>query len=78
VLWLTSEEPLFLSCAETDHTFDTQSRRRAVDILQEIGTSYQVQLFSGVEHGFALRGNMEKAWERKFFLFSSHVGKAVW
>lgn len=25
---------------------------------------YQVQLFQGVEHGFALRGNMENPYER--------------
>jgi len=59
-----------LSCSEIDHTFDTQSRRRAIDILREIKTPYQVQLFSGVEHGFALRGNMENPWEREcYYLF---------
>jgi len=47
-----------------DHTFDSQSRRRAVDILQEIKVPYQVQLFYGVEHGFALRGNMDNIYER--------------
>ena len=58
-------EPLFLSCAEVDHTFDTQSRRKAVDILQDEKKSYHLQLFSNVEHGFALRGNMEDPYERK-------------
>jgi len=58
------KKPLLLSCAETDHTFGAQSRRRAIDILQEIKVPYQVQLFSGVEHGFALRGNMESPYER--------------
>ncbi|KUJ08229.1 alpha/beta-hydrolase [Mollisia scopiformis] len=58
------KNPLLLSCAEVDHTFDTKSRRRAIDILQEIKVPYQLQLFSGVEHGFALRGNMENPYER--------------
>ncbi|KKA17610.1 hypothetical protein T310_8448 [Rasamsonia emersonii CBS 393.64] len=57
------KKPLFLSCAEIDHTFDA-TRRRAVDILQSEKKKYQLQLFSGVEHGFALRGNMENPYER--------------
>ena len=69
-------EPLFLSCAETDHTFPTEARNRAIDILREDKKHYNLQLFSGVEHGFALRCNMDKPYERKSF---SRVvkGKAV-
>jgi len=52
-------KPLLLSCAEEDHTFGTASRRRAVDILMEKKNTYHVQLFSGVKHGFSLRGNVE-------------------
>lgn len=63
MLYLTG--PLFLSCSEIDHTFDTASRRRALEIMQEENKTYQLQLFSGVEHGFALRGNMENHYERK-------------
>jgi len=59
-------EPLFLSCSEIDHTFDTHSRRRALDILQEGKKTYELQLFSRVEHGFALRGNEKNPYERKF------------
>jgi dienelactone hydrolase len=58
-------EPLFLSCAETDHTFDTPSRRRAIDILHNEKKVYELQVFSGVEHGFALRGDMNNPYERK-------------
>lgn len=49
-------EPLFLSCSEVDHTFPNEFRNRAVDILQAEKKPFQVQLFHGVEHGFALRG----------------------
>lgn len=58
-------EPLFLSCSEIDHTFDTDSRNKAIDILQNEKKCFQLQLFSGVEHGFALRGNMEDPYERR-------------
>lgn len=59
-------EPLFLSCSEVDHTFDSPSRRRALDILQAEKATYHYQLFSGVEHGFALRGNPDDPYEREF------------
>ncbi|TFK38809.1 Alpha/Beta hydrolase protein [Crucibulum laeve] len=52
-------KPLLLSCAETDHTFPAESRRRAEDILQEVKATYHLQLFSGVTHGFATRGDPE-------------------
>lgn len=59
------EEPLFLSCAEVDHTFDSHSRQRALEILQTEKKPYHLQLFSGVEHGFALRGDLENPYERQ-------------
>ncbi|ORY05288.1 hypothetical protein BCR34DRAFT_590949 [Clohesyomyces aquaticus] len=52
--------PLFISCAGVDHTFDAQSRNKAVQIMAEGKKTYHVQLFSGVAHGFALRGDMEQ------------------
>ncbi|KAK0196137.1 Alpha/Beta hydrolase protein [Armillaria mellea] len=51
------KKPLFLSCAEYDITFPLENRRRAEDILVEVKASYCFQIFSGVEHGFALRGD---------------------
>ena len=59
-------EPLFLSCSEIDHTFPNEFRNRAVDIMQAEKKRFQVQLFQGVEHGFALRGNIDNAYERKY------------
>lgn len=43
--------------AEIDSTFPTESRRKAEDILVEVKTPYHIQVFGGVEHGFAVRGN---------------------
>ncbi|OQV02830.1 hypothetical protein CLAIMM_07958 isoform 3 [Cladophialophora immunda] len=58
------KKPLFLSCAETDHTFGTAARNDAIKILQEDKKPYNLQLFSGVEHGFALRCNLDNPYER--------------
>jgi hypothetical protein len=46
-----------LDALETDFTFPTESRRRAEDILIETKATYHIQLFSGVNHGFATRGD---------------------
>jgi hypothetical protein len=54
-----------MSCSEVDHTFDKSSRRVALDILEKGNKTYHYQLFSGVEHGFALRGNPNNPYERK-------------
>lgn len=48
-------QPLLLSCAEHDQAFPAEQRHRAEDILKEEGKKYQMQLFQGVNHGFAVR-----------------------
>lgn len=60
------KEPLYLSTSQIDHTFDTESRNKAVDIMNAGNKIYHLQLFSGVEHGFALRGKMDNAYERSY------------
>ncbi|KAG7090336.1 hypothetical protein E1B28_009456 [Marasmius oreades] len=54
-----AKKPLFLSCAEVDHTFPLASRRRAEDILVALKTPYTIQVFGRVAHGFAVRGDPE-------------------
>lgn len=56
--------PIFLSCAETDGTFPAESRHKAEEILVEKKASYHFQLFSGVSHGFAVRGDPDDENER--------------
>ena len=68
----TYTEPLFLSCSEVDHTFDGPSRRRALDILQAEKATYHYQLFSGVEHGFALRGNPDDPYQRQLLFTADY------
>ncbi|KAK5078697.1 hypothetical protein LTR51_000887 [Lithohypha guttulata] len=52
--------PFAISAAETDHIFPTEKRHRSEEILKEVGQPYQINLYSGVEHGFAVRGDPEK------------------
>ncbi|KAJ7280042.1 Alpha/Beta hydrolase protein [Mycena rebaudengoi] len=51
------KQPLLLSCAESDFTFPLEFRRRAEDLLVQAKATYHIQVFSGVEHGFANRGD---------------------
>lgn len=66
-------EPLFLSCSDEDHTFDSASRKRALEICRRGQKTWHLQLFSGVSHGFALRGDPNDPYQRAFsvlpFLF---------
>ncbi|KAJ7679490.1 dienelactone hydrolase [Mycena polygramma] len=62
--FINCARPLFLSCAETDHTFPAPARHRGEELLTAGKRTFHIQLFSGVEHGFALRGNMDDAYER--------------
>ncbi|KIV93097.1 hypothetical protein PV10_04339 [Exophiala mesophila] len=50
--------PLAISAAETDHIFPTEKRHESEVILKEVGYPYQINLYSGVEHGFAVRGDL--------------------
>ncbi|KAF8131431.1 dienelactone hydrolase [Boletus edulis] len=58
------KRPVLLSCAEDDFLFPLEARRRAEDILVRNKSSYYVQVFSGVTHGFAVRGNPDVPHER--------------
>ncbi|KAF9225101.1 alpha/beta-hydrolase [Gyrodon lividus] len=56
--------PLLLSCPEDDFTFPLEARRRAEDIMVGNKSTYHFQVFSGVKHGFAVRGNPDIPQER--------------
>ncbi|KAI0968109.1 dienelactone hydrolase [Xylaria arbuscula] len=64
--------PLSIAAAETDTIFPSEKRHRSEEILKEGGQPYQISLFSGVVHGFAVRGDISKkdhkfAKEQAFF-----------
>lgn len=58
------EGPLAISAAETDAIFPAEKRHQSEVILKDTGHPYQINLFCGVDHGFAVRGSQEKKVER--------------
>jgi dienelactone hydrolase len=51
--------PLAISAAETDSIFPTEKRHETEKILLELKQPYQINLYSGTEHGFAVRCDPE-------------------
>jgi dienelactone hydrolase len=49
--------PLSIAAAETDSIFPSEKRHKTEDMLRELGQPYQINLYSAVEHGFAVRGD---------------------
>jgi dienelactone hydrolase len=47
--------PFSISAAETDGIFTIELRHKSEEILKETKQPWQINLFSGVEHGFAVR-----------------------
>jgi dienelactone hydrolase len=50
--------PLAIAAAETDQIFPAEKRHESEEILKKVGQPYQINLYSGVEHGFAVRGDL--------------------
>lgn len=49
------------SGTETDAIFPAEERHETEEILTKTGQPYQINLFSGVEHGFAVRADPSKS-----------------
>jgi dienelactone hydrolase len=56
--------PLSIAAAEIDTIFPADKRHRSEEILAKKGDPYQISLYSQVEHGFSVRGDMSKKHER--------------
>ncbi|KAL1596260.1 hypothetical protein SLS59_007959 [Nothophoma quercina] len=76
--------PLSIAAAETDHIFPAEKRRETEDILKEMSVPYQLTLYSDVEHGFAIKGDLshsrsrfakEQAFLQAVFWFDEYVKK---
>ncbi|KAK6387294.1 hypothetical protein LTS17_000561 [Exophiala oligosperma] len=74
--------PLAIAAAEKDTIFSKEKRQQTEYILGKLGHPTQVNLYYGVEHGFAIRGDPRKreiqyAKESAFFLalqwFEEHL-----
>jgi dienelactone hydrolase len=49
--------PLSISAAETDVIFPDEKRHKSEEILKLTGQPFQINYFSSVSHGFAVRGD---------------------
>ncbi|KUJ06765.1 alpha/beta-hydrolase [Mollisia scopiformis] len=56
--------PLSISAAETDEIFPAEKRHKSEIILVETKQPYQINLFSGVVHGFSVRCDVSKKHEK--------------
>jgi dienelactone hydrolase len=56
--------PLSIAAAETDNIFPEEKRHQSEVILRQTGVPYQICLYSGVRHGFSVRGDMSIKMER--------------
>lgn len=50
-------KPLLISAAETDGIFPEELRNKTIQILAANKVRYQLDLFQGVSHGFAVKGD---------------------
>ncbi|KXJ88615.1 dienelactone hydrolase [Microdochium bolleyi] len=56
--------PLSIAAAETDTIFPAELRHKSEVILKEKGDPYQINLYSAVEHGFAVRAELSSKQAR--------------
>ncbi|KFA69890.1 hypothetical protein S40285_07927 [Stachybotrys chlorohalonatus IBT 40285] len=56
--------PLSIAAAEFDDIFPQDKRHESEETLAKVGQPYQINLFSGVHHGFAVRGDPEVKLQR--------------
>ncbi|MCJ1251284.1 hypothetical protein MMC30_008515 [Trapelia coarctata] len=81
--WVAAEEvraikgPLSIAAAETDRIFPAEKRHETEGILGEVGRPWQVCLYSGVEHGFAVRGEVGKK-DARFAKERAFVQAVAW
>ena len=71
-------------CVETDSIFPAEKRRETEDLLQQMTVPDQMTLYSGVEHGFGVKGDLsnqqgkfakEMAFLQAVFWFDEYVKK---
>lgn len=55
---LTRGKRLAIYAAETDDIFPPEKRRETEDVLTNVGATWVCSTFSGTQHGFSVRGNL--------------------
>lgn len=56
--------PLAISAAEVDNYFPTEKRRETEEILVHNSAPHQINIYSGVPHGFATRCDLKDPVQR--------------
>jgi dienelactone hydrolase len=56
--------PLSIAAAEVDEIFPTEKRHKSEEILAKSKLPYQINLYSGVVHGFSVRCDVSKKQEK--------------
>ena len=56
--------PYSISAAETDAIFPTEKRWKSEEILIKTGNPWQINLLSGVEHGYAVRADLSNKHQK--------------
>lgn len=69
--------PLAIAAAETDQIFPTEKRHQSEEILKKTKKPFQINLYSGTEHGFAVRGDL-KIKEQKFAKEQAFFQATAW
>jgi dienelactone hydrolase len=62
-MWVSFWRGILVTEADK-HSFPAEKRHRTEEILKELKLPYQINLYSGVAHGFAVRGDMKVQAER--------------
>ncbi|KUL87492.1 hypothetical protein ZTR_04590 [Talaromyces verruculosus] len=71
------QRPFSIAAAETDQIFTRELRYKSEDILVNTGQNYQINLFSGVAHGFAVRADLSKS-QNKFAKEQAFLQALAW
>lgn len=69
--------PLSIAAAEVDQIFTTQLRHESEGTLIKTGQPWQINLFSGVSHGFAVRADLSNK-HNKFTKEQAFCQAVVW
>ncbi|MEO8926920.1 MAG: dienelactone hydrolase family protein [Caulobacteraceae bacterium] len=76
-----AEAELYFACAEKDHWAPLEMVAALTRALADSGANGEVEVYPGVEHGFAFPGRAaydkpaaERHWERLFALFQRRLG----
>ncbi|KAF3396167.1 hypothetical protein F1880_007281 [Penicillium rolfsii] len=71
------EKPFSIASAEIDQIFTRELRHKSEGILAQTGQIYQINLYSGVEHGYAIRADLSKA-QNKFAKEQAFLQALAW